>query len=80
MAVKRTKCPRAMGSLPRSRCNRRKSLETLFEWFDNEIGKIDCLVHAAGINIALQLMQELEPANWDQLIGINLTGTYNVLR
>ena len=25
-------------------------------------------------------MQELEPANWDQLIGINLTGTYNVLR
>ena len=58
----------------------RKSLETLFEWLDNEIGKIDCLVHAAGINIALRSMQELEPANWDQLIGINLTGTYNVLR
>ena len=58
----------------------RKSLETLFEWFDNEIGKIDCLVHAAGINVALRSMQELEPANWDQLIGINLTGTYNVLR
>ena len=58
----------------------RKSLETLFEWLDNEIGKIDCLVHAAGINVALRSMQELEPANWDQLIGINLTGTYNVLR
>ena len=58
----------------------RSSLDELFTRFDNEIGALDFLVHAAGINIAMRSMQELEPEEWDRLIEINLTGSYNVMR
>lgn len=58
----------------------RSSLDELFTRFDNEIGALDFLVHAAGINIAMRSMQELEPEEWDRLIQINLTGSYNVMR
>ena len=58
----------------------RCSLDELFTRFDNEIGALDFLVHAAGINIAMRSMQELEPEEWDRLIEINLTGSYNVMR
>ena len=58
----------------------RESLNALFEWFDREVGKLDYLVHAAGINVAMRSMQELAPEEWDQLIRINLTGSYNVMR
>ena len=46
--------------------------------FDQKFGELDILIHAAGINIAMRSMQELTPENWDRLIEINLTGSYNV--
>jgi len=58
----------------------RNSLEDLFQWFDVEFGSLDYLVHAAGINVAMRSMEELSPDDWDRLIQINLTGSYNVLR
>ena len=58
----------------------RNSLENLFQWFDAEFGRLDYLVHAAGINVAMRSMEELSPDDWDRLIQINLTGSYNVLR
>ena len=58
----------------------RESLEDLFQWFDQSMGKLDFLIHAAGINVAMRSMQELDPKDWDRLIDINLTGSYNVLR
>jgi NADP-dependent 3-hydroxy acid dehydrogenase YdfG len=58
----------------------RNSLEDLFQWFDVEFGTLDYLVHAAGINVAMRSMEELAPEDWDRLIQINLTGSYNVLR
>jgi NADP-dependent 3-hydroxy acid dehydrogenase YdfG len=58
----------------------RNSLENLFQWFDAEFGSLDYLVHAAGINVAMRSMEELSPDDWDRLIQINLTGSYNVLR
>jgi len=58
----------------------RYSLEDLFQWFDVEFGTLDYLVHAAGINVAMRSMEELSPDDWDSLIQINLTGSYNVLR
>ena len=39
----------------------RESLNALFEWFDRHVGKLDYLVHAAGINVAMRSMQELAP-------------------
>ena len=58
----------------------RKSLDGLFQWFDGEVGTLDYLVHAAGVNVALRSMQELSPDDWDQLIETNLTGSFNVMR
>lgn len=58
----------------------RESLDQLFRWFDKQVGVLDYLVHAAGINIAMRSMKELNPNDWDKLIEINLTGSYNVLR
>ena len=42
-------------------------------------GKVDILVNAAGVNIARRLMSELEPADWDRLVAINATGTFNTI-
>ena len=58
----------------------RDSLNKLFTSFDQKFGELDILIHAAGINIAMRSMQELTPENWDHLIEINLTGSYNVTR
>ena len=58
----------------------RNSINDLFQWFDAEFDTLDYLVHAAGINVAMRSMEELSPNDWDRLIQINLTGSYNVLR
>ena len=58
----------------------RNSINDLFQWFDTEFGTLDYLVHAAGINVEMRSMEELSPEDWDRLIQINLTGSYNVLR
>ncbi|MBT7650848.1 MAG: SDR family oxidoreductase, partial [Opitutae bacterium] len=57
----------------------RSSVGMLFDWFDEEFGSLDILVHAAGLNIVNRSMQELEPEDWDQLIETNLTGSFNIL-
>ena len=57
----------------------RSSVGKLFDWFDEEFGSLDIMVHAAGLNIANRSMQELEHEDWDQLIETNLTGSFNIL-
>ena len=57
----------------------RKSVDKLFEWFDENFGNLDVVVHAAGLNIADRSMRELIPEDWDRLIDTNLTGSYNIL-
>ena len=58
----------------------RDSVADLFSWFDNEVGEIDVLINAAGINIANRSMEELAPEEWDRVININLTGAYNCMK
>ncbi len=43
-------------------------------------GQIDILVNAAGVNIAARQMHQLAPEDWDALLAINVTGTYNACR
>ncbi|MAN37445.1 MAG: oxidoreductase, partial [Opitutae bacterium] len=43
----------------------RESLETLFLWFDEQLGKLDVLVHAAGINIPERSLERLSSEDWD---------------
>jgi NAD(P)-dependent dehydrogenase (short-subunit alcohol dehydrogenase family) len=58
----------------------RASLDALFTWFDEEIGTLDILVNAAGINVPRRSMTELSPDDWDAVLKVNLTGAYDTLR
>ena len=52
------------------------------EWVQAAVdqhGQIDILFNNAGIN-RLQPIWEMDPENWDFVIGVNLTGTFNVTR
>lgn len=50
-------------------------VERLFEFIDRSLGGLDILINNAGIGVFKDL-PSLEPAEWDRLIGTNLTGVY----
>lgn len=58
----------------------RASVEKLFRWSCEQLGHIDILVNNAGINVVKRSMAELDPADWDRLMAVNATGTYNCMR
>jgi NADP-dependent 3-hydroxy acid dehydrogenase YdfG len=57
----------------------RKSVQDFFEWATKELGEIDILVIAAGINIKNRSMAEMPPEEWDRVMAINATGAYNCM-
>jgi NAD(P)-dependent dehydrogenase (short-subunit alcohol dehydrogenase family) len=58
----------------------RDDVTRLFAWLDKEgFLPLDILVTSAGINIARRKMCELDPADWDRVLAINATGTYNCM-
>lgn len=57
----------------------RASVAKLFAWADATLGKIDILVCNAGINSRLRTMADMPPETWDQVMGVNATGTYNCM-
>jgi NADP-dependent 3-hydroxy acid dehydrogenase YdfG len=57
----------------------RESVNRLFAWAEKELGRIDILVNAAGVNIKTRSMREMTPEQWDQVMNINATGVYNCL-
>ncbi len=42
-------------------------------------GPLDALVVAAGVNVKERRLEQLAPETWDQLIGTNLTGSFNLV-
>lgn len=58
----------------------RDSVAELFEWAKNELGPLDILVNSAGVNVPKRSMSELTPDDWDFVVRINATGTYNCIR
>jgi NADP-dependent 3-hydroxy acid dehydrogenase YdfG len=58
----------------------RESVTELFAWAAKQLGRIDILVNAAGVNIVKRSMAELDPKDWDLLMQVNATGAYNCLR
>lgn len=44
-----------------------------------EVGQVDVLVCAAGINIAQRSLRSLDPGEWDRVIDVNLNGAFNVI-
>jgi len=57
----------------------RDTVNAFFGWAIEELGHIDILVNSAGINTPVRSVAKLDPANWDQLIAVNLTGAYNCI-
>jgi NAD(P)-dependent dehydrogenase (short-subunit alcohol dehydrogenase family) len=51
----------------------------LFEYADNELGGLDILVNNAGVGI-FHAAAEMSVEEWDQVIGINLSGAFYCTR
>lgn len=58
----------------------RQSTQAFFDWAVEQLGQIDILVNAAGINIKNRSMAEMTPEQWDQVLAINATGAYNCMQ
>ncbi len=57
----------------------RDSTNDFFAWATSELGQIDILVNAAGVNIKNRSMADMSPEQWDQIVAINATGAYNCM-
>ncbi|MGO4327173.1 SDR family oxidoreductase [Cupriavidus sp. 2TAF22] len=54
----------------------RAAVEAAGRQLQERIGAVDILVNAAGINVANRKLSKLTPADWDQVIDINLNGAF----
>ncbi len=57
----------------------RESVGQTIEWVNERLGPVDVLVTSAGVNVADRSMQRLDPSDWDKIVAINATGTYNCI-
>ena len=57
----------------------RAEVDTVVAKAGAALGGIDGVVNAAGILITKQF-DDLGPEDWDRMLGVNLTGPYNVIR
>lgn len=44
------------------------------------IETVDALVYCAGTNVPRRTLAELSPHDWDELLAVNLTGAFNLVR
>ncbi len=54
----------------------RHAVGNLFAWLEKSLGLVDILVNSAGINIRQRAVDELDPADWDRVIAVNLNGAF----
>lgn len=57
----------------------RAQVSQLFEWLSEQVGSIDILVNSAGINVGKRMMSDIDPAEFDRVMEINTTGTFNCI-
>jgi len=57
----------------------RDSVNALFAWCTQELGRIDILINAAGVNIKNRTMAAMRPEQWDDVMAANATGAYNCM-
>jgi NADP-dependent 3-hydroxy acid dehydrogenase YdfG len=57
----------------------RDSTNAFFQWATDQLGQIDMLINAAGVNIKKRSMADMSPEQWDQVVAINATGAYNCM-
>ena len=73
---------RSDATLTRTRCDvaDRAQVATLFTEALQHLGGLDCLVNNAGIAGPTGRVEEIDPAEWDRCIAIDLTGQFNCAR
>jgi NAD(P)-dependent dehydrogenase (short-subunit alcohol dehydrogenase family) len=76
---------RAAGELPglltlRCTVGEREAVTAMIADAARRLGGLDVLVNCAGIGGPTKPVQELEPAEWDAVIRVNLTGTFDATR
>lgn len=52
-------------------------INNAIQQIEKQVGRVDILVNNAGINLRAPL-EDFDDADWDKVIGINLTGAYKV--
>ncbi len=57
----------------------RADVGRLVDWFDGQWGTPDVLVNSAGINVARRSIADLDPADFDRMMAVNNTGTFNCI-
>lgn len=57
----------------------REQVSKLFEWLGSELGPVDILVNSAGINVGDRMMFNINPDDFDRVMKINTTGTFNCI-
>jgi NAD(P)-dependent dehydrogenase (short-subunit alcohol dehydrogenase family) len=58
----------------------REDVGGLFAWLAQQgFDPLDVLVNSAGINVSRRKMAELDPADWDRVVAVNLTGAFNCM-
>src|SRR5947209_1573054 len=57
----------------------RGDVEKLFAWASEQLGQIEIVVNAAGVNLKNRLMSNMTPPDWDRVLAINATGVYNAM-
>ncbi len=57
--------------------SKRAEVDAAVERAVKDYGTVDVLVNCAGINIRTRKMTELQPAEWERVLGINLTGAFH---
>jgi len=56
----------------------RRQVETMVADAASQLGGIDILVNNAGISGPTATVQNMDPDEWQQVMNVNLTGTFNV--
>jgi NAD(P)-dependent dehydrogenase (short-subunit alcohol dehydrogenase family) len=57
----------------------RSQVQQLFDWLRTHLGPPQILVNSAGINVPRRMMAEIDPADWDRMMAINVTGAFNCI-
>ncbi len=54
----------------------RASVDAFFTAVEGELGEVDILVNAAGINVPNRMMADTTAEDWDQILAINASGAF----
>jgi NAD(P)-dependent dehydrogenase (short-subunit alcohol dehydrogenase family) len=57
----------------------REQVSKLFQWLGEELGPVDILVNSAGINVSNRMMSNIDPSDFDRVMEVNTTGTFNCI-